>query len=636
MAEGRAPIRVLVVDDDAVDRELVIRLLRSDFAVVEAATAREAREKHADVECVLLDNRLPDSDGLDLLPELLEQGLPVLVLTGQGNESIAVEAMKRGACDYLPKDRLARETLTRAIRSALETTALRRRVERQQAEIEASYRLLADREARLGLLLEQMPAVLWSTDAELRYTSASGAGLRAIGVTSAELLGKHAGEVGAPDVHVEAQRKALGGTPARYDFVFRGRTLKSHVEPLRDDAGNVCGVVGVAVDVSETARLELELRHGQKMDAIGRLAGGVAHDFNNILTVIKSFGAFVLEDLREDDPKRDDMKEVLNASDRAVALVRQLLAFSRRQTANPQVVDAAELVRAMLPMLGRLVGESVALRFEADRGAWRTLIDPGGLEQIVVNLVVNARDAMPDGGAITLTVGNASLDESVSMHEDRLLPRGDYVVLSVTDEGTGIAPEIRERIFEPFFTTKEPGRGTGLGLATCYGIAQQAGGAIVVYSEPEIGSTFRIYLPRTTSGADTQPISRPGPARGGDETVLVVEDDQPVRALVVRSLKRYGYRVVEVSDAREVVRAVEEHGEPIHLVVADVIMPHVRGPEVVRRVRERRPAIKALFVSGYSAEAARQRELLEPGVRMLEKPFTAEVLARAVREVLDG
>lgn len=635
-AGGPAKIRVLVIDDDSVDRELVRRLLTGEFEVLEAATAREGRERYEGADCVLLDHRLPDSDGLDLLPELLERCRPVLVLTGHGSERIAVEAMKRGACDYLPKEQLTYEILARAIRAAIETTALRCRVQRQQAELEASYRLVAERESRLRLVLEQVPAALWTTDGELRYSSMSGAGLRLLGVRGVDIVGRKITAGEAPTVLIEAHRKALEGTPAHYDLVFRERTLKAYVEPLRDQDGVVCGVVGVALDVSDAVQLELELGRAQKMEALGQLTGGVVHDFNNILTAIKSFSSFVFDELHEGDPKRDDLREVLNASDRAVALVRQLLVFSQRQPVAPQVVEVGQLVRAMLPMLRRLLGDGIELQFDAHPRRQHVHIDAGRLEQVIVNLVVNARDAMLDGGTVTIDVGRTSLDESISTDERRLVTRGDYVVLSVTDEGTGITDEVRERIFEPFFTTKGPGHGTGLGLTTSYGIVQQAGGSIVVYSEPGLGSTFRVYLPRASSKLDSMPVSLPGPAQGGDETILVVEDDPQVCTIMVRALARYGYRVLEARSAEEAEHVMGSHVGPVDVIVADVILPRLWGPDMVRRLRTRQPEAKALFISGYAVEAARRRGLLEPDAKMLEKPFTAEGLARAVREVLDG
>jgi PAS domain S-box-containing protein len=643
--------KLLVVDDNDIDRELVRRLLAQSFTVTEAATAREAIAACDGVDCVLLDHRLPDADGLDLLPELLARKLPVLMLTGQGNESIAVEAMKRGACDYLTKERLAREPLTRSITKALETSALKSRIDQQQselrahvaelarktAELEASNSKLADRDASLRLVLEQMPAILWSADRSIRYTSVSGAGLRAVGLTSEELVGEEVGRIGGPDTraHVEAQRRAVEGEPAQYDFMLRGRTFRGHVEPLRDPSGDVCGVVGVAIDLSETKRLELELRQAQKMDAIGKLAGGIAHDFNNILTVIKSFGAFVLEQVPSDHAIRPDMQEILGAADRAVTLVRQLLTFAKHQPVEPRVVSVADVLQAMLPMLRRLVGEDIDLRFVAPDGLWTTSIDPGGLEQVVVNLVVNARDAMPEGGAVTVQVANEAFDEAVDVGNKRFVARGEYVTISVTDEGTGIPTAIRDRIFEPFFTTKETGRGTGLGLSTCYGIVQQAGGVITVYSEEGVGSTFRIYLRRANEPTSAEREAPRVAPSGGHETILVVEDEKAVRAIVLRGLRRYGYDVLEATDVRDAVAIAEAHAGPIHLVLTDVVMPKMNGPAVVRAIRAHRPLVKVLYVSGYSDDAIRHRDLIETRAAMLAKPFTAESLARAVREVLD-
>lgn len=643
--------RVLVVDDSEVDRERIRRLLGADFSVIEATTASEGLDvcRMIEVDCVLLDYRLPDQDGTEILADLIERGLPVLMLTGHGSEAIAVEAMKRGALDYLIKDELAREGLRRAVGNALEKVSLRRQVSRQQAELhtyvaeldakraelERSNKKLGESEARLRVMLEQLPALTWTTDKKLQCTSLAGANVHLLGDPDVLVGGSIEELFGSRGQPMRAHFGALSGRPGSFEVRARDRTYNAHVEPLRT-RGAVQGVIGVALDVTQARDLEQQLRHSQKMEAMGQLAGGVAHDFNNILTAIVSFAEFVKEALHPDEPVYRDIEEVLDASSRAESLVRQLLAFSRRQPIEPRPVDVGELAASMAPMLGRLVGADFTLALQAGAGPHTARIDPGGLEQVIVNLVVNARDAMPHGGCITLEIEPTALNAETIAGSKRSLPPGKYVQLSVSDSGEGIPPEALEQIFEPFYTTKEPGKGTGLGLSTCYGIVRQAGGEILVYSEPDEGTTFKIYLPAASEEVAPNEGKLRDATAGGTETILIVEDDTQVRSVAARILKRAGYKVLVASDAKsasEVARSVAEGA--ISLVLSDFVMPGGTGADAVKQVKEAHPGIAVLYMSGYTGGALHRRGLVGEGAVVLQKPFSAVDLAHAVREALD-
>jgi two-component system cell cycle sensor histidine kinase/response regulator CckA len=381
----------------------------------------------------------------------------------------------------------------------------------------------------------------------------------------------------------------------------------------------------------ERRRLEDQVRHAQKMEAIGRLAGGVAHDFNNLLTVITGYSELLLIDPQLSESTRSALEEIKKAAERGGTLTRQLLVFSRKQKLTPQTVNLNDLVANMEKMLTRLIAENIELVtvLQPDLGMVRT--DAGQLEQVIMNLVVNARDAMPEGGKLLIETGNVSLPA-----QQLDLKTGPYVRLAITDTGIGMNAETQSHIFEPFFTTKEPGKGTGLGLATVYGIVKQSGGAINVYSEPGRGTTFRVYLPRVDQQTEVVAPQRAAPqSLDGRETVLVVEDDPEVRRLIGGILRARGYHVIESTKGEEAIRFAHTLPDPMQLIVADVILPEMSGPEVVRRVKEARPGIRALYISGYTDEAVLRHGTLEAGAIFLSKPFVPEALAGKVREALD-
>jgi len=385
----------------------------------------------------------------------------------------------------------------------------------------------------------------------------------------------------------------------------------------------------------ETLRkTEVQLLHAQKLDAVGRLASGVAHDLNNILSVVLSYTGLLLSDLKPDDPMRADIDEIRKAGMRAADLTRQLLAFSRQQVLQPKVLDLNQVLVGMEKMISRLLGADVEVTMLTSSRLGKIIGDPGQIEQVVTNLVVNARDAMPGGGMLTLETKNVDLDDDYARQHYGVTP-GPYVLFAITDTGIGMDRELQTRIFEPFFTTKEGGKGTGLGLSTVFGIVEQSGGHIWVYSEVGKGTTFRVYFPRTDAAVLDQPHSEPPPSSGrGTETILLVEDDDAVRTVACGILRRNGYRVLEASNGGEALLVCEQHGAKIHLLLTDVVLPRMSGRQLVERLAPLRPEMKVLFMSGYTDEAILQHGILESGVAFIQKPLTPEALTRKIREVL--
>jgi len=390
-------------------------------------------------------------------------------------------------------------------------------------------------------------------------------------------------------------------------------------------------------DVDERrAELEVELRQAQKMDAIGQLAGGIAHDFNNLLSVILGYTVLAIDGLPAESGLRPDLEEVAKAARRASELTRQLLAFSRKQALRPRIVDLNQIVTGFEKMMRRVVGDDVSVTIYRSPELGKTLADPGQMEQVLMNLIVNARDAMPSGGSIGIVTRNAILDEAFA-REHRGLDPGRYVALSVTDTGSGMDSATRERIFEPFFTTKAQGKGTGLGLSTVWGIVRQSGGYVEAESEVGRGTTFTLYLPWVTGQAD-EPRSEPQPPSTvrGTETVLLVEDDEQVRGFVRDVLYRYGYVVLEAQNGGEAFLIAEQHDSPVHLLLTDVVLPRMSGRDLAARIRRTLPELRVLFVSGYTEDSVVDQGVLESGVPFLSKPIAHDELLRKVRAVLDG
>src|SRR5438132_875323 len=448
--------------------------------------------------------------------------------------------------------------------------------------------------------------------------------------------GGAAGVRGAlPDARRRRAGHHLRAVPRRHDRLPQPGVRDDHRLAARG-MGRPVGILGIGRDVTERVQLEQQLRQAQKMEAVGRLAGGIAHDFNNILTAITGYADLLLEDLAATDPRRQDADEIHKAADRAAGLTRQLLACSRQQVLQPTVLEVNTLVSDLEKMLRRLLGEDVELSTRLAPTTGRVKADPGQLEQVVMNLAVNARDAMPNGGKLTLETANVDLDGAYAA--DHYPARaGPFVMLAVSDTGIGMSEETQAHMFEPFFTTKEKGKGTGLGLATVYGIIKQSGGFIWVYSEVGHGTTFKLYLPRVEELAERAAApaqARTRPARG-TETILVVEDEAPVRNVARQVLERHGYSVLEAPSAEAALDIATRYSGTIHLLLTDVVMPGLNGRELASRLADLRPDARVIFMSGYTDDAVTRHGVLEPGSAYVQKPFTPDAIARRVREVLD-
>jgi PAS domain S-box-containing protein len=412
------------------------------------------------------------------------------------------------------------------------------------------------------------------------------------------------------------------------------RWIRDRAFPVRDAAGRVIRIAGVAQDITETRQLERQLCQAQKMEAIGQLAGGVAHDFNNLISIIAGYSELLAMELPPDDPRRDFVHEIARAGERAASLTRQLLAFSRQQVLEPRVLDLNAVVTEAEKMLRRLIGEDVQLTTSLGPNLNPVWADLGQLDQVILNLAVNARDAMPQGGQLLIETREVELDASYAQAYPEVRP-GRYVVLMVADTGCGMTPEVQARIFEPFFTTKAEGKGTGLGLAVVHGIVKQSGGHVSVDSFPGVGTTFKIYLPALegpAAGASTGVPAKP--PQGHGEVILLVEDEEPVRALTVLLLETLGYRVLEAANGQEALRLVRDSREAVELLLTDVVLPGLSGRELAEAVRRHYPALKVLFQSGYTGEVVARHGLLQADVALLQKPFTLDALAKKVREVL--
>jgi two-component system, cell cycle sensor histidine kinase and response regulator CckA len=639
-----------LVEDNPGDARLVQKMLRDPpvaphrvdwLSRLDEVLDRVGREPF---DVLLLDLGLPDSQGLETFDRVNRQApmMPIIIFSGAIDEQLALEAVAHGAQDYLVKGQIDSRLLKRAIHYAIE----RKRVEQALLQRE---RALRENEDRTSFALAAAGMGVWELEFATNRLTWSDTMAPVFGLTpdhAPKTTEEFSQLIHPEDRHeVEASlRRAIAGESA-YAVEFRtiwpdgsvhwvsGRAKASH-----GPDGTSLGLLGVDIDIGERKSLEAQLRQSQKLEAVGHLAGGVAHDFNNLLTAILGYSNFVIDTLDADDSRRSDIQEVIKAGERAARLTKQLLAFSRKQVLQPVTVDLNALVTGSRQMLGRLIGEHIDLVTVLAPELHAVRADRGQIEQIVMNLVVNARDAMPVGGRVAIETANIQLDESYAMQHQSVRP-GSYVMLAVSDAGVGMNDDTKRRLFEPFFTTKEVGKGTGLGLATVYGIVKQSGGYIWVYSEPGTGTTFKIYLP--DAGADRADPAVPTSAAtddvsaAGTETLLVVEDEEAVRFLTRVILEKAGYRIFDVPNPKEAQALFEENPTLFDLLVTDVIMPGSSGPKLFDRLAMLRPDLKVLYMSGYTDDAIVHHGQLDPGIELLQKPFTAGDLNRRVREVLD-
>jgi two-component system cell cycle sensor histidine kinase/response regulator CckA len=633
----RTPLNVLVAEDSEHDAELLIwQLRRSGYEpmwerVYDSDTMRAALAR-GPWDLMISDSSMPGFSAPAALAILRDGGfdIPFIIVSGTIGEEAAVAAMRAGASDFLLKDKLAR--LAPVVDRELRDSKVR--LARRKAEDD-----LRSSEGRYRSLFESIPQPMWVVDVEtLAFLAVNEAAVGHYGFSRDEFATMTLADVCPAESPQALRASVLKPVDEKQIWHHRrkdGSDVTVEIKAHDLTFENRQARLALLTDVTERQRLEEQLRQAQKMEAVGRLAGGIAHDFNNVLSVILSYGDMLLADLKPSEPMRDDVEEIRKAATRAADLTRQLLMFSRQQVIAPRVLDVNDVLNGMEKMLRRILGADVSLAFLPKDALGRVRIDPGSLEQVIMNLVVNARDAMPKGGCLILETGNVMLgEEHARVHHG--VVTGPYVMLVVADTGIGMDAATQARVFEPFFTTKEAGRGTGLGLSTVFGIVQQAGGSIGVESEPGDGTTFRVYLPRVDAAVDSVKPAQPSAASRGSETVLLVEDDDQVRAVARGILRKSGYRVLESRNAGEALLHVEAHRGPIHLLLTDVVMPQMSGPDLAKRLAPIKPEMRVLFMSGYMDDRVFRHGVVWSQVAYIQKPITPEVLTSKVREVLDA
>ena len=646
MREGARTLRILLVEDSATDAKLVLQEIRRaghtiEFERVEDAGAMRLALEKSKWDVVISDWSMPRFSALAALTLLKEKrvGIPFIIASGMVGEEAAVEAMRAGADDYVLKDKLRRlpAAIERAVRE-YESRGAHQHTEEARRASEFKFSRLAE-SGILGIVFGDHDGdILDANDTFLRMTGYTREDLHANRVRWRDLT--------APEWQDVTNRgiRELNATGAASPYTK---------EYIRKDGTRIAVLVGIAmvdavqsiafmVDLTAQNRAEAaleeteaQLRQSQKMEAVGRLAGGVAHDFNNMLSVILCYSELVADHLAPEDPLRADVEEIAKAGMRAAALTRQLLTFSRQEVVELKVLALNDLVASMDKMLQRVLGEDVDLVSLPGLQLGRICADPSNIEQVIMNLALNSRDAMPTGGKLTIETSNVVLDE-VHASEHLGVTPGRYVMLAVSDNGTGMDQETQRRIFEPFFTTKDKGKGTGLGLSTVFGIIKQCNGSIWVYSEPGHGTTFKIYIPRVDAEVDaTSHVIEPV-KRGGTETILLVEDEAQIRSVARVILVKLGYSVIEARNATEALQQSASHSGAIDLLLTDVVMPQMNGLELAKRLVRERPTTKILYMSGYTDDALVRHGAIDLGIAYLQKPLTPDKLARKVRAVLDA
>ena len=641
-------LRVLQVEDSESDAALMVRLLEKSGYRVHAERVEEAEPMRRalareDWDVVIADFQLPQFDAGAALEILHESGrdIPFIVVSGMIGEDRAVEMMRAGAHDYVLKDRIARlvPAVQREIREC-QSRGERRRAEEQLRDRD-EWLALAVSVTQLGMFdfYPQSGKLIWSEGGKRHF------GLPADAEVTYEtfLRGLHPDDRKRVDDLIQKAFDPASGGAYATDYRTIGLTdkverwLAARGRVFFDTAFRPMRFVEVTMDITERKQLEEQFRQSQKLEGVGRLAGGVAHEFNNLLTVITGFSHITLAGLAPYDKLRGGVEEVLKAAVRATSLTEQLLAFSRRQPSRTEIVVLNELVENVEKMLGRLIGADVNVALVLDPAAGTIRADAMQIEQAIMNLILNARDAMPNGGKLTIETAHQSVDERFAASHPDLSP-GEYLALTVRDTGTGISDEVKTHIFEPFFTTKPQGKGTGLGLSTVYGIVKQCGGSITVWSEVGRGAEFRILLPavevpavpaQRVDAAVVSAVTMPW----GTETILLAEDEEGVRRFVLESLERRGYRVLACCNGREAIERARQHPGAIHLLITDAVMPEMGGAELAAQFADCHPGVPVLCMSGYSAMVWPGAEAAEAS--FLQKPFTPAALLMRVRALLD-
>jgi two-component system, cell cycle sensor histidine kinase and response regulator CckA len=638
---------ILYLEDDPMDVELAkARLDALDLAYritwVQTQAEFEAALGEEALDVILADYRLPSYDGMSALQlaKKLRPEVPFIFVSGTMGEEAAIEALTQGATDYVLKEKLSR--LGPAVQRALQERRDRR--ERKRAE-----EALAQSEAKMRSILNSVDEGFIVIDRDYRILSANKAFCEFANMREDQVIGRQCHEI----AHQRRQACFESGEecPVRKTFETGKDQValhthedpsgnQYHVElksyPIVDRSGNLTSVIETITDVTEKHKLQEQLVQSQKMESVARLAGGVAHDFNNMLSIIIGHSELAMGQVDPSQPLCEDLSEIRKAAERSAALVRQLLAFARKQTVSPKVLDLNKTVSGMLKMLRPLIGENIDLVWRPGGEICPVKMDPSQIDQILANLCVNARDAIEGVGQITIETDITTIDQDFCTRHPDFFP-GEYVSLAVSDDGSGMNRETLDYIFEPFFTTKEVGRGTGLGLATVYGIVKQNNGFIQVSSEPGEGTTFWLYLPRHgVAPQETQPHAPAVPPPGGHETILLVEDESSILNMAKMMLEKLGYRVLPAVTPSQAIDLAHEHKAEIRLLIADVVMPEMNGRDLAEEVAALNPEVACLFMSGYSGDVIAHHGMLSEEVHFIQKPFSMQDLAAKVRQVLDA
>jgi two-component system cell cycle sensor histidine kinase/response regulator CckA len=637
-------LRVLLIGNQEEDFFLIREILDRNRSALpaeldHACSLEEAKTmlQGAHYGLVLFEHETGDVAATKLLLDFLHGGriMPFIVLTEHADEKALADIIQAGAWDCMEKSQLNGANLVRTIRCTLNLQA----AQEQRQSAEESLR-------KLSCAVKQSADTIFITNSEgiIEYVNPAFESLT--GYSSQEVIGKtlsilESGEQ-APALYRELWETIRSGEVYRNILVNRKKNgdlyyIDESISPIRDAEGRITHFVSNGRDLTERLRLEAQLLQAQKMDAVGRLAGGVAHDFNNLLTIITSYSELALDSVISGSVAQTRIQEILSAAHRAAELTRQLLAFSRKQPQALRVAELNPVVSGIVKTLHRLIGEDIDLSFIPGTGLGRIRLDPVQIEQILMNLAANSRDAMPQGGRCTIETRDVYLDEQYIDRKRAIIPVGRYAVLSMTDTGAGIAADHLSHVFEPFYTTKPSGKGTGLGLATVYGIVKQNHGFVWAYSEPGMGTIFKIYLPCVQERVATIDIPDAGAETvlRGIETVLLVEDEDPLRRAAAEFLSLRGYTVLEARDGLDALSVTKNYGSTIHLTVTDVVMPHMSGGQLAKELEMLRPETRVLFVSGYAGQTVIDHKVVDLENNFLQKPFTLKQLAGKVRTVLD-
>lgn len=635
--DSSQPYRILVVEENEAwlrKKNAILQSVReSDLDFEQVPTLVVGLQKLAKEEftALLVGRNSLSQDAVSDVAKLRAQfaSLPIVVAISRDETGLGERLLQAGASDYLVKETTEWDALKKSLRFAVEREARKQDLQRSEQRAEE--------------LFESANDIIFTLDLDGNFTSINNSAVEVMGWSKAEALGVNLKTLVAPE-HLslcrQMMQRILNDEPLQQfeiNLIRKdGQKVLLEVSArLIQCEGKNKGVQGIARDVTERRRLESVVRQSQKLEAIGRLSGGLAHDFNNLLCVISGHTELLAERLMSDHPSGKNVAQIKKAVDSASTLVRQLLAFSRKQVFYPQTLDLNKVVIETEKLLSRLIGEHIQFSYKLHREPWQVRVDPVQIEQTIVNLALNARDAMPHGGNLNIQTENVELGDQ-SRSDRPNLPAGQYVLLVISDDGHGMDEYAQNRIFEPFYSTKELGKGAGLGLATVYGIVKQSGGAITVDSQPHRGTTFKIYFPRVEQESTVAPRdAHAGKSSSGTETILLVENEESLRALAKEFLKGGGYAVLEAENGKEAIRIANAFGGPIDLLLTDVIMPEMGGKQLADQLKTLRPTTRILYMSGYSDEAIAQSGVRAMEMLFLEKPFTRDILLRKVRRILD-